>query len=112
MKLLTTKENLEITLGIWAVPKYETVPGEFPFTYDVTASTSHHWRSSAILVHSADVFVQVPAGVDLYPKAHETLDLQEKEALRVYMERVKEINEQRAGLLQLTHQAENVVDVQ
>lgn len=116
MSILTKAEHLEVTLGIWAIPKSPDCmePGEFPFRYEVTNSTTCHWRSTAILVQEVKQFVQLQGGIDLYPKAHETLDLQEKEALRVYMEAIKTIGEQRSALLQITHQANDssIIDVQ
>ena len=116
MSILTKEEHLEVTLGVWAIPKPMDCldPGEFPFSYEVTGSTTYHWRSAAILVQETKQFVLLEEGIDLYPKAHETLDLQEKEALRVYMEAIKAIGEQRSALLQITHQANDpsVIDVQ
>lgn len=98
----TTKTTVEKKGGIWALPKYEPKPGEFPFTYELSDSATYHWRNNAILVSEVTITAEVPEGVDLFARAVETVSVKEAEALRQYNDTMRQLAEMRNSLLLLS----------
>lgn len=98
----TTKTTVEKKGGIWALPKYEPKPGEFPLTYELSDSATYHWRNNAILVSEVTITAEVPEGVDLFARAVETVSVKEAEALRQYNDTMRQLAEMRKSLLLLS----------
>ena len=96
----TKPEVVTQTMGLWALPKQNKQPGEFPFTYELYGTT-YHWRNDAILVTQAELRTTVPEGVDLFAMALETLTHKEAEALKTYKAAVAAIDEVRKQMLML-----------
>lgn len=112
--ILTKKETLESSVGLWAIPKDAKTmePGEFPFRYEVYGVGRYpsHWRDEAILINVATITVEVAEGVDLFSKCLETLDLQAQEALVTYTKRMTEIEAQRKSLMLIGHEKTTLID--
>lgn len=102
----TKAELVKQTGGIWALPKYEPKPGEFPFRYELSTSSTHHWQRGAILVAEVELSAAVPAGIDLFQRALETLTIKEQEALNKYNEEIEALKKERSKLLLLSGPAE------
>lgn len=97
----TTKTTVTKKGGLWAVPKYEIKPGEFPFNYELSDSASYHWNNRAILVQEVELSAEVPEGIDLFSRAIETVSVKEAEALKQYNEAMAALAEMRKSLLLL-----------
>ena len=97
----TTKATVTKNGGLWAVPKYEIKPGEFPFNYELSDSASYHWNNRAILVQEVELSAEVPEGIDLFSRAIETVSAREAEALKQYNETMNQLAEMRKSLLLL-----------
>lgn len=97
----TTKATVTKKGGLWAVPKYEIKPGEFPFNYELSDSASYHWNNRAILVQEVELSAEVPEGIDLFSRAIETVSVKEAEALKQYNEAMAQLAEMRKSLLLL-----------
>lgn len=98
----TSKTTVEKKGGIWALPKHEPKPGEFPFTYELSDSATYHWRNNAILVGEVTLSAEVPEGIDLFARAVETVSVKEAEALRQYNDTMRQLAEMRKSLLLLS----------
>jgi len=99
--VIKTKPELVVAEGsIWAVPKSNPEPGEFPFKYELKDG-HYHWSNSAILVQKVALSASVPGGIDLYQMAMETLTHKENEAMRVYSETMTQIAAIRKSMLLL-----------
>lgn len=102
----STAQTVTGTVYVWAVPKdatYEDMT-DGPFKYEISQSSSYHWKTGAVMIHEQDVTVHVPAGIDLISKAFETLNAAKVEAQVEYNKKIMEIDKQIQGLLMLTHQ--------
>lgn len=107
----TSKTTVEKKGGIWALPKHEPKPGEFPFTYELSDSATYHWRNNAILVGEVTLSAEVPEGIDLFARAVETVSVKEAEALRQYNDTMRQLAEMRQSLLLLSAPAPAEYDV-
>lgn len=107
----TSKTTVEKKGGIWALPKHEPKPGEFPFTYELSDSATYHWRNNAILVAEVTLSAEVPEGIDLFARAVETVSVKEAEALRQYNDTMRQLAEMRQSLLLLSAPAQSDYDV-
>jgi len=99
-------KTIEGKVFVWALPKdasYEDMT-DGPFKYEISQSSSYHWKTGAVMIHEQDVVVNVPAGIDLISKAFETLEAAKVEAQVEYNKKIMEIDKQIQGLLMLTHQ--------
>lgn len=112
--ILTKKEVLEQSVGLWAIPKSQDCmePGEFPFRYELygVGSSPTHWRDAAIFLGVHRIVAEVPEGIDLFAKCLETLDKRATEALVTYNERMLEIEAQRKSLMLIGHEKTTIVD--
>ena len=100
--IITKAELVKQTGGIWALPKYDPKPGEFPFRYELSNSSTCHWQRGAILVAEVELSAAVPAGIDLFQRALETLTIKEQEALNKYNEEIEALKKERSKLLLLS----------
>ena len=107
----TSKTTVEHKGGIWALPKHEPKPGEFPFTYELSDKAAYHWNSRAILVSEVTLSAEVPEGIDLFARAVETVSIKEAEALRQYNDTMRQLAEMRQSLLLLSAPAPAEYDV-
>ena len=107
----TSKTTVEKKGGIWALPKHEPEPGEFPFTYELSDSATYHWSNNAILVGEVTLSAEVPEGIDLFARAVETVSVKEAEALRQYNDTMRQLAEMRQSLLLLSAPAPAEYDV-
>jgi hypothetical protein len=105
--ILTKTESIETKVGLWAIPKtWELSDGEFPFSYELYGFGEQptHWRDTAIFLKTVDIGTFVPGGIDLFAMCIETLDLQARDALDRYNDRMEDIEKRRAELRLLTYQ--------
>lgn len=100
--IITKAELVKKTGAIWALPKYDPKPGEFPFAYELSDSPTYHWQKGAIMVAEVELSAAVPAGIDLFQRALETLTIKESEALKKYNEEIEFIKKERSKLLLLS----------
>lgn len=103
--MITKKQPVTGEVHIWAVPRqsYEISP-ESPelFTYEITQSSSHHWRNGAVKVSSHTINLEVPEGINLLERAIITLEEAKAERFRVYQQEAAEIQKQMDSLLLLS----------
>lgn len=120
MDMHTKAEKVTGSVSIWAVPKeaYQIQPGDRPFNYELSTNSTYHWRTGAVCVHTTDVEVALPGGINLYIKAIETLETAKKAALDEYVRKETEINKQIEQLKMLTHmpdvapvREESIIDI-
>lgn len=80
--------------------------GKTPFNFEISMSTSSHWKKGAICVASQQVEMMVPTNIDFRGRAIATL---EDAIVQVQVEAAKEIaalKTQINKLLMITHQPE------
>jgi hypothetical protein len=105
--ILTKTESIETKVGLWAIPKtWELQEGEFPFSYELYGFGEQptHWSDTAIFLKTVDIGTFVPGGIDLFAMCIETLDIQARDALDRYNDRMEDIEKRRAELRFLTYQ--------
>lgn len=96
----TKREPVTGPISIWAVPRHpDTVAaGERLFYYELSTTKEYHWRTGAVCVHTEEVTLMLPGGINLYEKAVETLYAAKEEASKEYLRKLAEIDKQIEGL--------------
>lgn len=96
MDMKTKREPVLGLVSIWAVPRDPRYiqPGEQPFTYEFSTNKMYHWQTGAVCVHTEEITIMLPEGINLYEKAMDTLYAAKEEAGKDYMAKLASIDEQ------------------
>ena len=102
------------TLAVWAIPRNQEFvnPGELPFRYQVNTDGHTPWQDGATKVHTTEVTVIVPAGIDLLASAIDTLKEEIKRTKDEAKVRVEKFEKQIANLSLLEHKPTIIGDVE
>lgn len=119
MDMKTKREPVIGPISVWAVPKHPSTmqPGDRPFNYELSTNKSYHWSTGAVCVHTEEVTLVLPEGINLYEKAMETLYAAKEEAGKDYLRRLAEIDKQIEGMKLLaapvveSAKLESIVDI-
>ena len=103
----TTMTEVTEPLCIWAIPKHEyqieADPHSLPFNYEFRRKGHTPYQDGSTLVHTVDVTLVVPAGIDLLEKAIETLKSEIQKTRAEAQVQVEKLEKQIEGLLMLEH---------
>lgn len=96
MDMKTKREPVTGQICVWAVPRHPSSvkEGERPFSYELSTNSSYHWTTGAVNVHTEEVVVMLPEGINLYEKAMETLYKAKEDAGKQYLEQLAQIDRQ------------------
>lgn len=76
--IFTKHEVVPVELNLWAIPLNEYEKEDYPegtlFRYTLYNTDNQPWREGAVMVQTQYHSFEVPAGVNLYEKAMETLE--------------------------------------
>jgi hypothetical protein len=72
----------------------EEDPSQFPFDYQICVGDNKPFSSSKVNVASMEWSHPIPGGVDLLPKAVETLEASKKDAFTQYHDTIRELDAQ------------------
>ena len=97
-------------IEIWAVPKtawemeQEVDAGEpHPIPFKFKLSTGKVWTDGAVKLHTQDISVVCPGGIDLLSSALATLREEKEEERRNFEKRIKELDDKIQALAMLTY---------
>lgn len=101
----TKNTEFKQVVSIWAIPKssylIEQNPDNDHFYFEVR--TDSCWQSGAVNVHSEEISITVPAGIDITCKAVETLEKAKEEIMSRAREEAAEITNQINKLMLIEH---------
>ena len=108
MAIKTKNERITGNVQVWAIPKTrwenerdleEGLP-PFPFNYEIR--TDRSWSEGAVCIHTQDIVVELPGGLDLLSAALKTLRDAKREILAEAERKCCEIDEkiQKLALLE------------
>lgn len=104
--MYTVSESVTGKVDIWAIPRSEWAPKDNPpFSYALYTGTVPY-QDGAVKVHSYDVTLEVPAGINLLQAAMDTLEDAKVKARETYMEQIRKLDQQIKNLQMITHQPE------
>jgi hypothetical protein len=97
--MYTKSEQVTGEVEIWAIPRQAWQdPTDPPFRYQIGRSYIH---TGEVKVSTHEVTLTMPAGVNLYLAAMETLETAKADAFKVYQNKAEEIDKQIKAMLQL-----------
>ena len=106
----TTKTPVTGEIEIWAVPKtnwemeQETIEGDaHPIPFKFKLSTGKLWTDGAVKLHTQDISVVCPGGIDLLSSALATLREEKEEERRTFEKRIAELDMKIQALAMLTY---------
>lgn len=97
--MYTKTEQVTGEVEIWAIPRQAWQdPTDPPFRYQIGRSYIH---TGEVKVSTHEVTLTLPAGVNLYLAAMDTLETAKADAFKEYQKKAEEIDKQIKSLLQL-----------
>ena len=97
-------------IEVWAVPKtswemeQEVAEGEeYPIPFKFKLSTGKLWTDGAIKLHTQDISVVCPGGIDLLASALATLREEKEVERRAFEKRIVELDQKIQSLAMLTY---------
>lgn len=108
---MKTKETVvKKEVSVWAIPKSNLQPNEWPFEYELGMSSTYHWRTGAVCVYTTEVEVALPPGINLIEMAMATLQEARRQVTADYQSALRSIDEEIHKLQLLTAPMTIVVD--
>lgn len=91
-EIMTEATDVEGEVSIWAIPRrYPSEDNPQPFDYKII---NYAYEQGAVKVVTHNIKLPVPAGINLFEKALDTLEAAKETAHQAYMEQIRNIDEQ------------------